>query len=383
MLEVTLTTVISFIVAFLAIPVVILIAERKKLFDLPDERKLHTHTIASLGGVGIFLGFVFASLLFINFQQFPEFQYIFAAAFLVFFTGLKDDIIALSAFKKLVTQIIAAAIIIHLADIRIESMYGIAGIYEISPMYGVPLSYITIILVINAYNLIDGVDGLAGSLGLLVTTLSGTYFYLSGYSAYSIFSFALAGSLAAFLIFNYNPAKIFMGDSGSLMIGLVASILVLKFINLASGLASPLYIESAVAIGISLLIIPLVDTLRVFTIRILKGRSPFTPDRNHVHHLLLDRGFNHSAVTLICVTANVLVVVASYLARGLGNTLLIAVLFGTAFSIMGVLYLTLPKRRKVIQRQIVASIQQRNNHVSKVINLNTKETVQVADKSKG
>ncbi|MCH5596855.1 glycosyltransferase family 4 protein [Niabella ginsengisoli] len=275
MLQIFVTAIISFVVAFLAIPVIIQIAEKKKLFDVPDERKLHKHTIASLGGVGVFIAFVFSCLLSINFQLQPEFQYFFAALFIMFFIGLKDDIIALSAFKKFIVQILAAGIIIHLGGLKIDSLYGILGIEALDPMYGIPLTYIAIILVVNAYNLIDGIDGLAGGLGIMMTLLLGTYFSLSGLVGYAAFSFSLSAALAAFLIFNFHPAKIFMGDSGSLTIGMVASILVLKFISVAGNSTAILPISSAAAIGISLLLIPLVDTIRVFSIRILKGRSPF------------------------------------------------------------------------------------------------------------
>lgn len=379
MLEIPVSAIISFIVTFLAIPVVILIADKKKLYDIPDERKIHTHAIASLGGVGIFVGLMFACLLIVNISANHEFQYFLAALFLMFFIGLKDDLIMISATKKFIAQIVAAAIVIHLGDIRIESFYGILGVEGLEPMIGVPLTYITIILIMNAFNLIDGIDGLAGSLGLMTTLLLGTYFYFAGLAAFSIFSFSLSASLLGFLIFNYHPAKIFMGDSGSLVLGLAVSILLLKFINVAEAPAAVLPVTSGVAVGIAIIIIPLIDTLRVFAVRMTRGRSPFSPDRNHVHHLLLDRGLTHSTVTLICVTANILLIIATYLARAAGNTVLIASLFLLSFSVLGYLYFTLPKRKMVIHRRYIINRerqQQIRNH-SKVISLNTKEPIQV------
>lgn len=379
MLEIPVSAIISFIVTFLAIPVVILIADKKKLYDIPDERKIHTHAIASLGGVGIFVGLMFACLLMVNISANHEFQYFLAALFLMFFIGLKDDLIMISATKKFIAQIVAAAIVIHLGGIRIESFYGILGVEGLEPMIGVPLTYITIILIMNAFNLIDGIDGLAGSLGLMTTLLLGTYFYFAGLTAFSIFSFSLSASLLGFLIFNYHPAKIFMGDSGSLVLGLSVSILLLKFINVAEAPAAVLPVTSGVAVGIAIIIIPLIDTLRVFAVRMTRGRSPFSPDRNHVHHLLLDRGLTHSTVTLICVAANILLIIATYLARAAGNTVLIASLFLLSFSVLGYLYFTLPKRKMVIHRRYIINRerqQQIRNH-SKVISLNTKEPIQV------
>src|SRR5689334_4215211 len=301
MLDVLLTGSVSFIITFLAIPIVLQIAEEKKLFDVPDERKIHKVPVPSLGGVGIFGGFLLASLLSISAFQNPEFQYFFAASVVIFFIGLKDDLVVLSASKKFIGQVIAASILIHLGGIRITSMHGLFGLNEISEGVSYALSYFTIIVVINSFNLIDGVDGLAGTLGLLTMLLFGVYFFMNHMDAYALLAFAMAGSLVAFLIFNHHPAKIFMGDSGSLMIGLVNSILVIKFIAIADSDVIPIPIESSVVVGISILIVPLLDTLRVFSIRIFKRTSPFTPDRNHVHHLLLDRGFKHPQVTFFCV----------------------------------------------------------------------------------
>lgn len=376
MLQILITAIISFIVAFLAIPVIILIADKKKLYDIPDERKLHKHTIASLGGVGVFIALAFSSMLGIPFAENPEFQYFFAALFIMFFIGLKDDIIALSAFKKFIVQIIAAAIIIHLGGIRIESLYGIFGIGELDPMYGTPLTYVVIVLLVNAFNLIDGIDGLAGALGLMVTLLLGTYFYLAGLPAYAMFSFSLSAALLAFLIFNFHPAKIFMGDSGSLLIGMVASILVLKFVTVASSPSAVLPIPSAAAIGASILLIPLADTIRVFSIRILKGRSPFSPDRNHIHHILLDKGLNHASIVLVCIFVNIAIISAVYFSRAVGNTILLVSVFALTFLAMGVLYATLPRRKLVLQRQIISSLQAKKAS-SKVIDLSTKQHIPV------
>src|SRR5215510_3153841 len=258
MLDVLLTASVSFIISFLAIPVVLQIAEQKKLYDIPDERKVHTHPVASLGGVAIFGGFLLAALLSIQGFLNREFQYFFAAALVIFFLGLKDDLLVLSATKKFIGQVIAASILIHLGGIRLESMHGLFGFYDVPEGFGLALSYLTIIVVINSFNLIDGVDGLASSLGILTMSVFGVYFFAIDQPAYSLLAFSMAGSLIAFMIFNHHPAKIFMGDSGSLMIGLVNAILVIKFINVASepspSVAIP--VASAVAVGFSILIVP-------------------------------------------------------------------------------------------------------------------------------
>ena len=338
MLDVLLTASVAFIITFLAIPVILQIAEQKKLYDIPDERKVHTRPVASLGGVGIFGGFLLAALLSIQGYLNPEFQYFFAASLVIFFLGLRDDIMILSATKKFIGQIIAASILIHLGGIRLDSMFGLFGFEQVSEGFGLALSYLTIIVVINSFNLIDGVDGLAASLGILSMLVFGIYFFVIDHQAYALLAFSMAGSLVAFMIFNHHPAKIFMGDSGSLMIGLVNSILVIKFINIASAPFVTVPVTSAVAIGFAVLIVPLLDTLRVFSIRILNGRSPFTPDRNHVHHLLLDRGLSHSYVTFTCVAINVTFILLAWVGRSLGPNYLMLSLLIVSFAGLGLLY---------------------------------------------
>ena len=379
MLDVLLTGSVSFIITFLAIPVIMRIAEEKQLFDIPDDRKLHKKPIASLGGVGIFSGFFFAALLSISHKISPEFQYYFAAALVVFILGLKDDIIVLSATKKFIGQLTAAAILIHLGNIRIDSMHGLLGIEELPHLFSLALSYVTIILIINAFNLIDGVDGLAGMLGLLTTSVFGTYFFLVGMPAYALLAFSMGGSLLAFLIFNYNPAKIFMGDCGSLLLGLVNSILVIKFITVADNPAVPLPIESAVAIGISILIIPLLDTIRVFSIRIFSGRSPFSPDRNHIHHLLLDRGLNHKYVTFFCVLLNIGFITLAYFGRNLGPTYLLCTLIGISFVFLATLiYSKKPARFVIVNgKSLVPNAKPIVQPSTKIVSINT-ETLAAA-----
>jgi UDP-GlcNAc:undecaprenyl-phosphate/decaprenyl-phosphate GlcNAc-1-phosphate transferase len=339
MLNVILTGSLAFVITFLAIPAIMRVAEEKKLFDLPDSRKLHTTPIASLGGVGIFLGLFLSSLLTITTNQNAEIKFVFASGMVVFFLGLKDDILVISALKKFLGQIAAAAILVHLAGIRIESMHGILGLGTLPEPISYLISYATIIVIVNAYNLIDGVDGLAGSLGLMTTALFGIYFFAANMPAYSLMAFAMAGSLLAFLVFNFNPAKIFMGDSGSLLLGLVNAILVIKFIAVADAPGAQIPIASTVAVAVSILIVPLLDTLRVFSIRLAKGRSPFIPDRNHIHHLLLDRGMNHRYVTVTCVGLNAGFIVMAYFGRELGSNLLLILMVAASAAFVGMLML--------------------------------------------
>ncbi len=175
--DILLATSIAFSITFFAIPVIIAVSESKKLFDVPDTRKIHNTPIPSLGGLGIFAGFVLSCLVMIPFQQSGEFQYFFAAAFVIFFLGLKDDILDISPIKKLIGQVLAAFLIIYKGNIQIQSMHGFLGIQELPPMFSLIFTYMTVIVIINSFNLIDGVDGLAGSLALMAALIFGVYFF--------------------------------------------------------------------------------------------------------------------------------------------------------------------------------------------------------------
>ncbi len=338
MFDILMSVSLSFAITFLAIPVIIKVSEEKMLFDVPDARKIHVTPIPSLGGLGIFAGFVITCLLTIPFFNAPEFQFFIAAALVIFFLGIKDDILIISPLKKFIGQVLAAFLIIYKGGVQIKSMHGFLGVNELPEIFSLILTYFTVIVVINSFNLIDGVDGLAGMLGCMATTILGLYFLKIDVIPYACLSFAIAGSLAAFLVFNYNPAKIFMGDTGSLLIGLISAILVIKFINVSTSPLVSMPLESSPAIGFAILMIPLLDTLRVFAIRIMHRRSPFSPDRNHVHHLLLDRGFTHQKITLTLVTINLFFILLAFLGRSLGTTMLIFMTVISFFGGIGLLY---------------------------------------------
>ena len=350
MFDVLLSIAISFTVTFLAIPAIINVAEMKKLFDMPDARKVHFTPITPLGGLGIFAGFIFGSLLTLHFTQYSDLQYFIAASFVIFFLGLKDDILVISPVKKFIGQVLAAFIIIYYGNIQIRSMHGFFGLYQLPEMFSLLLTYFAVIVVINSFNLIDGIDGLAGTLGLLSSVIFGIYFLYIGMSPYAVMAFALAGSLLAFLIFNFQPAKIFMGDTGSLLIGTINAILVIKFINVANTADVAFPIASSPAVGFTILMVPLLDTLRVFGIRIFHRRSPFSPDRNHIHHLLLDRGFSHRVITLTLVSVNLLMIALVFFCRSLNCTYLILGVFCVFFAMIAAIYYLLPAPRLFVAK---------------------------------
>ncbi|MEO6288610.1 MAG: MraY family glycosyltransferase, partial [Ginsengibacter sp.] len=338
---------LAFLITFFSIPVIIEVAKEKKFFDEPDERKVHKAVIPTLGGLGIFAGFIVATLMGVPPGMSSVLQYFMAAIMVVFFLGIKDDILILSATKKFIGQLVAAAIIIKFGGVQITNMHGFLGIYEIPHTASILLSLFTIVVITNSFNLIDGVDGLAGSLGLLTSATFGIYFLATSQLMYAVMAFSLSGSLVAFLIYNFSPAKIFMGDTGSLLIGILNSVFVIKFIAVASDTSSGFVLDSAPALGFAILIVPLFDTLRVVSLRIVNRRSPFSPDRNHIHHFLLEFGLSHKMISIVCVLTNILFMALAYMLRSYGTTLVILALTSTSVFLVSIIYYSMPKTKPV------------------------------------
>lgn len=325
----------AFLITYFAIPSIIKVAVEKHLVDEPDERRSHDKSIPTLGGLGIFAGLIFSVTFWIpfNLEQFPShqyIQYILCAFIVIFLIGAKDDIIPISPSKKFLGQIAAALLLVYNAKIQLTSLYGIFWIQDIPEWLGIILSVFTIIVIINALNLIDGINGLSATIGCIVSLTFGAWFYKAGRLDLAILAASLAGSLVAFLRYNISPAQIFMGDTGSLLIGLTSSILAISFIEMNKSYVNEWTIQSVPAVAVGILIIPLFDTLRVFTRRILKGKSPFYPDKTHIHHLLLDIGCSHSQATIILSITNVAFIVLVYFLQGLGTLPLLFLILGLA-----------------------------------------------------
>jgi UDP-N-acetylmuramyl pentapeptide phosphotransferase/UDP-N-acetylglucosamine-1-phosphate transferase len=353
----------------------------KHLFDLPDDRKVHATPVPSLGGIGIFAGFIIALMLSLP-EGVSQMQYLIAAFLVIFFLGLKDDIIVLTPFKKFLGQLLAAGIIVFKGEILITGLHGFLGISEMPVAISYAFTFFTIIVITNSFNLIDGVDGLAGTLGVVATASFGTYFLLSGTEFYAVMAFCMTGSLLAFLIFNISPARIFMGDTGSLLLGILNSILVIKFIEIASRPDAAIPLTSAPAIGFAILFVPLFDTLRIFAYRILNRRSPFSPDRNHVHHILLEKGCSHNMVVFLAVLFNLCIMAATIMGRGLSNTELLIGLVSIGFSTISILiYTNRAKRRQLLDRTFNRNAARSIELETKVISIKTENAVKEASEA--
>lgn len=342
MFDIILAFITAFTLTFLAIPSIISVAIKKRLMDEPGDRRSHTVSTPSLGGIGIFAGTIFSIILWTPFTYFGDLQYILCSFIIIFLIGAKDDIDPISPYKKLVGEIFAALILIFKAKVIIPSFYGIFGIYDLPFWLSVVITLFTILVIINAFNLIDGINGLSGSIGILISVVLGVWFYQIDHIEIAIVAFSLAGSVLAFLRYNITPAKIFMGDTGSLLLGLVCSILAIKFVELHHNIVDDKIAEhafqAAPSIAFGILILPLFDTLRVFTMRILKGKSPFYPDRTHIHHLLIDSGMSHMQATSTLVMVNMMFIFIVVQLQHIGALNLLILILGLAILLSTILY---------------------------------------------
>ena len=243
--------------------------------------------------------------------------------------GLKDDLSGVNSSTKFIVQAVIALILIIPGDIRLTSMYGILGVYDLPYVLSVILTLLVVLLIVNAFNLIDGIDGLAGVTGIIANgSFSVLFIYMHHYEL-AVISLALVGAIAGFLRFNLTPAKIFMGDTGSLLIGLISVVMAIKVIEIdklitifgtTAGTSMP-------ALTVAILIGPIFDTLRIFVVRVTNGVSPFVADRNHIHHRMLRLGLTHLQTTLILAAFNIAAIVITLSLRSLGNFTLITIIF--------------------------------------------------------
>ncbi|MES2681362.1 MAG: MraY family glycosyltransferase [Bacteroidota bacterium] len=351
----------AFVVVLYSTPALIKVAVLKRLIDTPTEdRKIHKRSVPTIGGIIIYAGTLFAYALWYNIddmiyydkilESVKEFKLIIATSLILFFVGVKDDIIGTAAVKKLFAHIVVALILVLMGDIRITGLHGIFGVYDIPYWGSVFISIFTYVVVVNSFNLIDGVDGLAAGIGFLSSCAFGIWFVFANEFPYAALAFSLAGALLGFLIFNFSPAKIFMGDSGSLVIGMFICVLAIKMIEYPIQQLDSIWVRiSKPVFAISTLAYPLMDTLRVFIIRAVKGQSPFNADRNHIHHKLIDCQFGHVKTVIIIYLFSVIIVgmsLITYFLNAPTYGLLIVIGIGMIFLFM---VISLNKKKTRIQ----------------------------------
>jgi UDP-GlcNAc:undecaprenyl-phosphate GlcNAc-1-phosphate transferase len=318
----------SFLITYFAIPVIVRVSVAKKLFVLPNGRTSHKNATPTLGGIAMFAGILVSSLLFVDSSAVLNFQYAIAGGFIVFFFGIKDDLTPLTWKMKVFGEVLAALFLIIFGDFRITDLHGFLGMHQIDYLGSTILTFVVFMGIVNAMNLIDGIDGLAAGITFMATSIFGLWFFLTGETAFVFISVAIIGTLLAYLGFNVfgTTNKIFMGDTGALLLGYLLTLFVIVFNQHNILNTSPWHIHNAPVVSFAILFIPLFDTLRVMVIRILKKKTPFSADRNHIHHRLLNLGLTHIQTTLILMITNGFFILIVFLLQNLEMHVLILII---------------------------------------------------------
>lgn len=314
------------------IPKILLIAFRKRLFDEPDERKIHTAAVPRLGGLAFMPSIVFSICLVVGVKGILDAQGLSAyfggpsevgdmsemllpmcfglcAVMMMYLVGIADDLIGVRYRAKFVAQILAA-LLLAMGGVRIENFHGLMWLYELPVGLSWAATVLLVVFITNAINLIDGIDGLASGLSGIAMAFYGFVFMHTGYMLYAMLAFAGLGTLVPFFYYNVfgNPAmgkKIFMGDTGSLTTGLILSFLSIEVCSLPEG---SVYSWDVMVVAFAPLTIPCLDVIRVFVHRIVRGMSPFLPDKSHIHHKLLALGIPQRwAMITILATSSALI----------------------------------------------------------------------------
>ncbi len=333
LIQVLLGLVVAVGVSLFSVPILRKVAYLSDLYDKPDnERKLHDRYVPTLGGVGIFLAFFVGFSISGFAEQIQGYPYLAAALITLLFTGLKDDIVDLSPKTKLLVELAVAALLIFGCDFYISNFYGVFGIESIPYWASVLITTFTMIVVVNAYNLIDGIDGLAGGVGAIAAAFFGIGFYVSGEYAFAVLALTLFVSLVSYLKFNFHPAKIFMGDTGSLVIGFLLATLAINFIGLneSSEYVSRFGYSSSI-LPIAILALPLYDTITVFYKRIRKGKSPFSPGQDHVHHAMINAGLGHKSTSILLYFCSVFIILIAISLRDVEVNISLSIIVATMF----------------------------------------------------
>lgn len=319
---------ISFFGTFLVMPSVIKLAIKKRMLTPGGGRNSHEGFTPNIGGIAIFIGLLLSNLFLLGFyiqelsselliinidsyDLFISYIIVTVSCIIMFIVGLSDDLTSLSSKFRFLIQLIVAFCFTYYGDIRIESLNGLFGINNLPYIVSIIFSMIVVIFIINSFNLTDGLDSLATSLGIYFLTSFGLLFLLNEFFYDAALCFSGVSSLLAFWFYNRPPAKIFMGDSGSLVIGVIIAYSAIKLCNSpidTSGTINPVFI-------LCILAYPSVDTLRVFLVRMYSGKSPFSADRNHIHHLLVDKDFNHAWAAFFAVMYCILLTSICFLIR--------------------------------------------------------------------
>jgi len=346
--QVVLPVLIPYLITFYLTPIIFRIALIKDITAHENGRTSHHGNVPLMGGLAVFAGFFIASLLLVDQQELSSLKELLAGTLIILMMGMKDDLSGVPAWNKIAGQLLAAGILIFVGDVRFTNLHGFLGIGEIGYGTSVVITLITIVGLTNCYNLIDGVDALAAGLGSISLTALAAWFGINGNQGLMMVSIILTASLMAFIPFNLrnHKRKIFMGDTGSLPLGFVMAYLIIEFNQLNIGVTAPWDLVAAPAISIGIAFIPVFDTLRVMLLRLIKQKSPFSADKNHMHHKFLALGLSHGQTSLLLVLLNVGFILLAFFSQNLGTTVLLGVLLLTGAIVFALPALVFKSNRK-------------------------------------
>jgi UDP-GlcNAc:undecaprenyl-phosphate GlcNAc-1-phosphate transferase len=299
----------------------LIIAKRKELFAEVNHRSSHSAPIPAFGGVSLFVVFVAASLSVVGIGYTHALGFVTLSAFFLFMSGLKDDLMGTSARTKLLVQIGTSILVLFNSELLVTHLSDFFGIGAINPLVGFIISLGFIVFVVNAYNLIDGIDGLAGIVAIIAFCVFGVYYYVNSITPLTLIMAALIGGLISFLTWNFGSQKrkMFMGDTGSLVIGFLLAVNALVIVAQQPINPEVSFVpQNAIIFILTILVIPVLDTLRIIVIRLSNGQKPWVADRNHMHHLLLDKGLSHKQATFCLASLQVIAILGYIGVNNLG-----------------------------------------------------------------
>jgi UDP-GlcNAc:undecaprenyl-phosphate GlcNAc-1-phosphate transferase len=351
------TFLLAFILTWYFIPKILWVSQEKRLVTEINHRSSHTLKVPAFGGVAFFVVLILIICLLQSLRTSFTGNHLIIGLTLLFMAGLKDDLVISTAKLKLVSQVFAAGFIIFSPELHLEGLNGFLGIGSLPMFAGYILKLFIVVALINAYNLIDGIDGLASIAGIVICSVFSYVFFAVKEPYYVLISISVVGILAAFLRFNFSNSrrKIFMGDGGSLIIGFIIAFLSLKILVMQHSpemMAKGFMPENRPLFLLSVLFLPVFDTLRVMIIRLRNGKSPFEADRNHLHHVMLDNKMSHAQASMSLGFLNLSVVGVYILAGPYLNSILLSVLMLVGFIFVALVFETLKKRAAYYREHI-------------------------------
>lgn len=342
--------IISFLTVILLHPQLVRFALLKDIVNKPNARRLNRIPIPVLGGVGVYAGFTVALCACNAIFNIETSMASFAAITLMLCVGLIDDIKDLKPKTKFIAQISAIIILIVCCDLKIDNLYGIFGIHEIPDYLSVPLTIFACVGIINAINLIDGIDGLSSGYSIAAATLFCIYGYMHNNHPNTIIALATIGALIPFFAYNVfgTKNKMFIGDAGSHFLGIIFCLLTLNIISTNNNRCNPLESSGYIPFCLAVMAHPVMDTLRVMTMRIYNGISPFKADKTHLHHAIINMGVSHLKTTLLIIALNLIVVAVWYITHSCGQSATVQFIatFCTAITTIIIPYFILINRQK-------------------------------------